>query len=85
MSSPATTSGAGIPRAHRVVAEEACLHLWLSDGERLIRWADCSVILATAPPDRRANFRITPSGCGIQWPELDEYLSVTRLMTHAAT
>ena len=81
MSTPTDTP---TPRAHRVVAEEACLHLWLADGERLIPWSACSDVLAEADPAGRVNLHLTPSGCGIQWPDLDEYLSVTRLTISSA-
>ena len=32
--------------------------------------------LATATPEQRAKFEVSPSGYGIHWPEVDEDLSI---------
>jgi hypothetical protein len=71
------------PRATKVAAEAAGLHLWLVDGEWLIPWSNCSPILAEASPEGRSNLWLSPTGCGIHWPDLEEHLSVTRLTINA--
>jgi hypothetical protein len=44
-----------------------------------------SVVLLRATPEERRNLHFTPSGYGIQWPMLDEDLSVDGLLKIAST
>lgn len=38
--------------------------------------------LARATPQQRGKFRVSPSGYGIHWPDIDEDLSVEALVGH---
>jgi len=42
--------------------------------------AKMSKRLARATQAQRDNFELSPSGCGIHWPEIDEDLSVDGLL-----
>jgi hypothetical protein len=54
------------------------------DGQAYrIRWADCSPRLMQATRSQRENLEISPSGYGIQWPEIDEDLAITPLLQYA--
>ena len=39
-----------------------------------------SARLAQATPRQRENFMVSPSGYGIHWPDVDEYLSIDGLI-----
>jgi Protein of unknown function (DUF2442) len=55
-----------------------------ADGEVYrVETAAVSERLAQASPAARRSFRISPSGYGIHWPELDEDLSVDGLIRFA--
>lgn len=43
----------------------------------------CSPILAKATPAQRQHFEVSPSGYGLHWPEIDEDLAITPLLTSA--
>ena len=45
-----------------------------------INLADHSKRLAKASPEQKRRFVVSPSGYGIHWPELDEDLSIDRLI-----
>lgn len=48
-----------------------------------IEWAYCSQRLLEADNVQRAKFKISPSGYGIHWPEIDEDLAIASLLTEA--
>jgi hypothetical protein len=51
------------------------------DGRRhAVALSDCSRKLLAATAEARSHFVVSPSGYGIRWPELDEDLSVERLI-----
>ena len=55
-----------------------------ADGEVYrVATAAVSERLAQASPAAQRSFRVSPSGCGIHWPELDEDLSVDGLIRSA--
>ena len=56
------------------------LSLVVDGREHVIALGDCSRKLLEASPESRCNFIVSPSGYGIHWPELDEDLSVERLI-----
>ena len=43
----------------------------------------CSPRLAKATPAQRQNLEVSPSGYGLHWPEIDEDLAITPLLTDA--
>lgn len=68
---------------HRVAPLEFTredLILTVDGNTRHFRLRDVCPALASAPQEIRENYRISPSGYGIHWPELDEDLSVDGLM-----
>ena len=50
--------------------------------ERRVRipWAKCSKRLAAATEQERLDAELSPGGCGIHWPLIDEDLSVNGLL-----
>jgi len=51
------------------------------DGQEYrIDIANQSRRLATATAEQRGHFVISPSGCGIHWPDIDEDLSIDGLI-----
>jgi hypothetical protein len=52
----------------------------LVDREVRIRWERCSPILAAASAEDRRRAELSPGGCGIHWPTLDEHLSIGGLV-----
>lgn len=63
------------------VAFEGQMMILETDGRSYrIAIADASPRLASASDAQRRFFRISPSGYGIHWPELDEDLSVDGLI-----
>ena len=68
------------PRAMAVVCTEDELRVSLTDGRWLsvpIAWFPC---LAHALPADRANFELLGGGEGINWPNVDEDVSVAGLI-----
>ena len=55
----------------------------LADREVRIRWERCSPILAAARADERRRAKLSPGGYGINWPTLDEDLSIGSLVGKA--
>jgi len=65
---------------HDVKFKDGVLHLTV-DGQSVSRnIEDVSPRLALASELARSNFKISPSGYGIHWPDCDEDLSVDALM-----
>ena len=64
-------------------ADENNLNLNVDGRQFRLRWADCSVHLAKATFSQRKIFEISPSGYGIHWLEIDEYLAIDPLLEHA--
>ena len=57
-----------------------------ADGEVYhVKTAAVSERLAQASPRAQRSFRVSPTGYGIHWPELDEDLSVDGLIRSAQT
>ncbi len=56
------------------------LILTVDGNTRRFRLRDVSPALASAPQEIRENYRVSPSGYGIHWPELDEDLSIDGLL-----
>ncbi len=52
----------------------------LDDRRVLIPWEKCSPRLAMATEAERSNAELSPGGCGIHWPLLDEDLSINGLL-----
>lgn len=52
----------------------------LNDQKYTFRIEEVSDKLAKADEKERNNYRISPSGYGIHWPDLDEDLSITGLL-----
>ena len=73
-------SGIRLPAAQDVVVTESTLTVDLDHGRTI------SVPLAWYPrlvygtPEERSNWRISGAGWGIQWPDLDEDISVKGLL-----
>lgn len=64
----------------RVRFEKDRLVLVVDGRKHAIPLADCSRKLLDASAEERARFVISASGYGIHWPDLDEDLSVDRLI-----
>jgi len=76
-----------MPKHHDIqrVAFEGHTMLLEVDGRSIrLAVADVSPRLASANDAQRNFFRISPSGYGIHWPELDEDLSVDALLRTAS-
>ena len=54
-------------------------------GDRRVRipWEQCSSVLANATQLQRLTAQLSPGGCGIHWPLLDEDMSVRGLLRKA--
>ncbi len=62
----------------RVTAEALCVSL--SDGRAITVPTSWFPRLASATPERLANWRLVGGGEGIHWPDLDEDLDVASLL-----
>jgi len=67
-------------RAVKVTFADDTLAVTLSDRRELLVPLDWFPILATATDEQRRLVRISASGLGLHWPELDEDLSVPALL-----
>lgn len=77
--------GGGVPSSLTVFAREALAtdtHLVISThrGKHEIRWELCSERLAQATQAERARLQLSPSGCSVRWPLLDEDLGLGPLI-----
>ena len=68
------------PAAAQVEAANAHLSVTLIDGRTLIVPLEWYPRLLHGTPAERANCEIIGEGYGIQWPDLDEHLSVEGLL-----
>lgn len=61
------------------------LQIQVDGKEHRIELKKHSPLVAAAAPEQISNFIISPSGYGINWPDLDEDLSIDGLLgiTHA--
>jgi hypothetical protein len=59
------------------------LILVLTNRRVTIPWEKCSAKLARTTPAERTHAELSPGGCGIHWPLLDEDLSVSGLLRAA--
>ena len=83
-----TLSEAVVPSNLTVYAREVQTtetHLIISThrGKHEIRWELCSEKLGQATQVERARMALSPSGCSIRWPLLDEDLAVGPLIMPA--
>jgi len=73
------------PIATELRVDDAMLHVLLADGRELSVPLAWYPKLAAATPKQRANFRLVGRGVGINWPDLDEDLSVLGMLVGANT
>ena len=66
--------------ALRVVCTEDALSVDLADGRTIVVPLDWFPRLANGTSVERSNWRLIGSGEGIQWPDLDEDISVESLL-----
>lgn len=76
---PATVSSTPL-LARTFHATPEALVIDLGDREVTVSWEKCSPRLATASPAERQCAELSPSGCGIHWPLLDEDLAIGPLV-----
>ena len=67
-------------RAVEVHCTDDTLAVRLADGRELAVPLEWFPRLRNASPDARAECRLVGGGIGIHWPQLDEDLSVARLL-----
>jgi hypothetical protein len=63
-----------------VKTDESLLRVTLADGRELAAPLEWFPRLRDATPEQRANWRFIGRGQGIQWPDLDEDISVAGLL-----
>ena len=66
--------------AREVTATETHLIINTHRGKHEIRWELCSERLAQATQAERSRLALSPSGCSIRWPLLDEDLAIGPLI-----
>lgn len=66
--------------AREVQTTETHLIINTHRGKHEIRWELCSERLSQATPAERARLALSPSGCSIRWPLLDEDLAIGPLI-----
>jgi hypothetical protein len=66
-----------------VKAEAEALYLKVNSQAYRVSWRDCSTLLDKATLAQRKHMRVSPSGYGIHWPELDEDLAIQPLLAKA--
>lgn len=66
--------------AREVTATETHLQISTHRGKHEIRWELCSERLGQATQAERALLMLSPSGCSIRWPLLDEDLGIGPLI-----
>lgn len=69
-----------VTRALGVSFADDSFTVQLSDGRSLTVPLSDFPRLAAATPGQRQRFRLSPSGLGLRWPELDEDISVAALI-----
>ena len=71
-------------KAHKVknvIVEGEHLKIEIDGKVHIFDLRKISKRLLTASPSERQRFEISPSGCGIHWPLIDEDLSINGLLT----
>jgi hypothetical protein len=63
--------------------EQENLILILNNQKYSFRISDISEKLANADDKERNNFKVSPSGYGIHWPNIDEDLSINGLLNQS--
>ena len=71
---------AEIITAKSIVTTDEELVLNLEDATVRIPWSKCSPVMAKATPEQRRTAELSPGGYGIQWPLLNEDLSIAGLL-----
>jgi len=71
------------PLANGVEVDDREIHVTLNDGRILHVPIGISRRLAEAQPDQRMRYRLIAHGIGINWPDVDEDLSVRGLVPAA--
>lgn len=66
--------------ARVVQATDTHLVIQTHKGKHEIRWELCSEKLSLATQAERARLSLSPAGCSIRWPLLDEDLAVGPLI-----
>jgi hypothetical protein len=69
--------------AREVQATDTHLVISTHRGKHEIRWERCSEKLSQATQAERTRLVLSPSGCAIRWPLLDEDLAVGPLLLPA--
>jgi hypothetical protein len=67
-------------KIQNIYFEQDNLVLILNDQKYLFRITEISDKLAKADEKDRNNFKVSPSGYGIHWPNIDEDLSINGLL-----
>jgi hypothetical protein len=70
--------------ARAIETTPAALIVVMEDGYVSIPWERCSERLAHASAAERNRAELSPSGCGIHWPLIDEDLAVGPLLREGA-
>ena len=68
------------PKARAVIFEGETFTVHLADDRQLTCPVAWSPLLANATAEQRAHYVFVGGGVGIHWPDIDEDLSVRRLM-----
>ncbi len=69
------------PRAIAVKTSRLFIHILLQDGRKLSVPLHWFPKLSHTTPEKRNNAQIICNGTGIHWPDVDEDISVTKLIT----
>jgi len=71
----------GLPRVRAVEIGNETITAHLDDGRTISIPLSWSWRLTAATPEQRANYRIIGDGEGIHWPDIDEDISVSGMLT----
>jgi hypothetical protein len=62
--------------------DESALHFVLADGREISAPLEWFPRLRDASSTQRHNWRLIGKGIGVHWPEIDEDIAVSTLMSH---
>ncbi len=65
-----------------VAVDDAALRLVLADGREISAPLEWFPRLRDASASQRKNWRLIGQGVGVHWPEIDEDIAVSTLMTN---
>jgi hypothetical protein len=65
-----------------VAVDDAALRLVLADGREISAPLEWFPRLRDASASQRKNWRLIGQGIGVHWPEIDEDIAVSTLMTN---